>query len=273
MSAFRLSAARAGRHDRPVRGEGVWAVQIDRITHYRLAAPDQKEGRPMKRSEINDILREAEAFIAGFGFALPPFAGWTPEALAAADNALIRKRGLGWDVTDYDAGRFDELGLTLFTIRNGDPADLAAGGGMVYAEKLIISRENQLSPMHRHIRKTEDIINRGGATLVLELFAPAPDLSIDRSAPVEVLVDGATRRLGPGGRLALSPGESVTLTPGIWHAFWGEGGDVLVGEVSTVNDDRTDNVFEMDIPRFTTVEEDAAPYRLLVSDYEARLGD
>lgn len=43
---------------------------------------------------------------------------------------------------------------------------------------------------------------------------------------------------------------------------------MLIGEVSTVNDDLTDNVFFDPIGRFSTVEEDEAPLHLLVSDYE-----
>ena len=107
----------------------------------------------------------------------------------------------------------------------------------------MISRENQLSPMHRHFLKTEDIINRGGGKLVLELFEGAEDESIDRESDVVVPVDGRLKRLQAGGLLKLDPGESVTLMPGVWHAFWGDGGDVLIGEVSTVNDDRLDNEF------------------------------
>jgi D-lyxose ketol-isomerase len=74
--------------------------------------------------------------------------------------------------------------------------------------------------------------------------------------------------LPAGGLLKLDPGESVTLMPGVWHAFWGEGADVLIGEVSTVNDDRKDNWFEMKIGRFSNIEEDEAPLHLLVSDYD-----
>jgi D-lyxose ketol-isomerase len=43
---------------------------------------------------------------------------------------------------------------------------------------------------------------------------------------------------------------------------------VLVGEVSTVNDDLTDNLFRDAIGRFSDIEEDEAPLHLLVSDYE-----
>ena len=85
------------------------------------------------------------------------------------------------------------------------------------------------------------------------------------------MCDGIDRTLPAGGHLRLDPGESVTLFPTTWHAFWGEGSDVLIGEVSTVNDDHTDNIFEMDIGRFSTVEEDEPPLHLLVSDYDDKL--
>jgi D-lyxose ketol-isomerase len=227
----------------------------------------------MKRSEINAILRESAAFIRSFGVHLPPFAHLSPEALAASAPAEIKARGMGWDITDYGAGRFDEMGLVLFTLRNGRLADLGQRSAMLYAEKIMISRRAQLSPRHRHVLKVEDIINRGGGTLVVEVHAADADGGIDRDAGVTIMVDGAWRRLPAGGRLALAPGESVTLMPHHWHAFWGEGGDVLVGEVSTVNDDLTDNIFDPPVGRFATIEEDAAPRRLLVSDYDRWLPD
>jgi len=227
----------------------------------------------MRRSEVNRIVAEAEGFIRSFGVVLPPFAAWSPEAFRAETEIgdLVGAR-LGWDVTDYGQGRFDELGLVLFTLRNGRPEDLAAGSGRVYAEKLLISREGQLAPMHRHVRKTEDIINRGGGTLVLQLHACASDGAPDTGAGVELACDARRRRLAPDEPLRLAPGESVTLTPEIWHAFWAEGGDVLVGEVSTVNDDETDNIFRDAFPRFSEIDEDVGPTRLLVSDYARVFG-
>ncbi len=228
----------------------------------------------MKRSTVNAIIGEADAFIRSFGYRLPPFAYWTPDEMVRrrAEIGGVVDARLGWDITDYGQGRFDELGLFLFTVRNGNAADLKTGRGMLYAEKIMISRRNQLSPMHRHYLKAEDIINRGGGTLVLELFMPAEDGTIDDRAEVRVPVDGVIRTLPAGGLLKLDPGESVTLLPGVWHAFWGEGGDVLIGEVSTVNDDVTDNWFREPIGRFSSIEEDVAPEHLLVSDYAARLG-
>jgi D-lyxose ketol-isomerase len=46
---------------------------------------------------------------------------------------------------------------------------------------------------------------------------------------------------------------------------------VLIGEVSTVNDDEKDNIFVDPIGRFSKVEEDEDPIHLLVSDYESWL--
>ena len=54
-------------------------------------------------------------------------------------------------------------GCFLFTLRNGKLADLRRGGGMCYGEKLLIARQDQLTPTHTHVIKAEDIINRGGA--------------------------------------------------------------------------------------------------------------
>ncbi|MEM9576670.1 MAG: D-lyxose/D-mannose family sugar isomerase [Pseudomonadota bacterium] len=221
----------------------------------------------MNRSDVNAILRESDAFIKSFGHILPPFAYWSPERMRSDEAEEIRSRGLGWDITDYGEGRFDDLGLFLFTTRNGRAEDLQQGRGMLYAEKIMITRDKQLSPMHRHNIKAEDIINRGGGDLVIELFNSDEDGGIDRGAQVTVPCDGVMRRFGAGAHLCLKPGESVTLMPGVWHAFWAERGDCLVGEVSTVNDDLTDNVFEAPIGRFSQITEDTAPLHLLVSDY------
>ena len=223
----------------------------------------------MKRSDINRIMSEAAEMIAANGFALPPFAHWSPEEFAARKDAArhVIDARCGWDITDFGAGRYDEMGLFLFTLRNGLLADLQKGGGMCYAEKLLISRRDQLSPMHTHSLKAEDIINRGGATLVVELYGSDAAGRFDERAGGTVWCDGIRRDYAPGDRLHLAPGESVTLRPGDWHAFWGEGGDVLIGEVSTVNDDETDNIYRDPIGRFSEIEEDVAPTHLLVSDY------
>lgn len=228
----------------------------------------------MKRSRINQIMAEADELIRSHGFTLPPFATWTPEEFKtrATDARHVIDARCGWDITDYGAGDFDGMGLFLFTLRNGRLADLQRGGGMCYAEKLLISRQDQLSPMHTHVIKAEDIINRGGATLVVELYGSDDNGQFAEDRGGTVYCDGIRRDFAPGEKLQLAPGESVTLQPGDWHAFWGEGGDVLIGEVSTVNDDETDNIFREPIGRFAEIEEDVAPTHLLVSDYARWLG-
>jgi D-lyxose ketol-isomerase len=223
----------------------------------------------MKRSTINTIMAQAHDLIRSHGFVLPPFAHWTPQEFKDRSQSArhVIDARCGWDITDYGAGRYDEMGLFLFTLRNGLLADLQGGGGMCYAEKLLISRQDQLSPMHTHVIKAEDIINRGGATLVVELFGSDDAGAFAQDRGGIVWLDGIRHPYRAGEKLRLAPGESVTLRPGDWHAFWGEGGDVLIGEVSTVNDDETDNIFREPIGRFATIEEDTDPTHLLVSDY------
>ncbi|MEM1065487.1 MAG: D-lyxose/D-mannose family sugar isomerase, partial [Pseudomonadota bacterium] len=169
----------------------------------------------MKRSRINEIMAAADEMIRAHGFVLPPFAYWSPDAFAArSDASMIVERRMGWDITDYGQGDFEKLGLFLFTLRNGTLGDLERGRGMVYAEKLLISRQDQISPMHTHIVKSEDIINRGGATLAIELFGSDDAGAFAEDRGGSVCCDGIARTFAPGEVLKLAPGESVTLMPG-----------------------------------------------------------
>ena len=180
--------------------------------------------------------------------------------------AEIVDRNLGWDITDFGSGDYAKVGLFLFTVRNGNPADLAKGQGKLYAEKLLIVDVDQVTPFHFHWHKTEDIIVRGGGKLAVRLYnaTPAEELA---DTSVTVSLDGVSRTVAAGDTLLLSPGESITLPPYCYHKFWGVEERVLVGEVSTVNDDASDNRFYGDIGRFPEIEEDAAPALLLVNDY------
>src|SRR5688572_17802806 len=191
----------------------------------------------MKRSELNEIIREGEKFIASFGFKLPEFASWSlddwkrnkPRA-----GEVIRAR-LGWDITDFGRGDFENLGLLLFTVRNGSADNLKSGKGMVYAEKIMISRENQVTPFHTHKVKTEDIIVRGGAPLEVRLYNGEPGHPIDASAPVKVRMDGIDREIPAGGVVQIHPGSSITLQPGHVHSFSAAGSYSPGRHVSTDN--------------------------------------
>jgi len=80
-------------------------------------------------------------------------------------------------------------------------------------------------------------------------------------------LDGVKRHFHAGDVVELAPGESITLTPYLYHEFWGTGQRVLVGEVSLVNDDANDNRFYKPVGRFPDIEEDVEPLHLLTTDY------
>ncbi len=218
----------------------------------------------MKRSEINGLLREAVDFFQDNHFRLPPFAFWSPDQwIKLGESAdYMRSRGMGWDVTDFGSGMFAQCGLLLFTIRNG----LVGDPSKIFAEKIMMVRANQRTPFHFHFQKTEDIINRGGGDLVIELYNSD---SQGRFAASEVCVrcDGLVRAVAPGGKVILEPGESITLVPGVYHSFFATGGHAMVGEVSSVNDDTKDNRFYEPLPRFAQIDEDERPLYLLCSNY------
>lgn len=223
----------------------------------------------MKRSEINSIMRDAIAFTQKHQFHLPPFAFWTAQdwKTKGDEASEIVERQLGWDITDFGLGDYSKTGLFIFTIRNGSMQDLHKAHGKVYAEKLLIVDVKQVTPMHFHWSKSEDIINRGGGNLVIQLYNSTPDEQLDLVNDVTVSTDGVQRTVKAGGIITLTPGESITLIGGMYHKFWGEGSRVLVGEVSSVNDDDTDNRFFEPVGRFPDIEEDAEPLYPLVKDY------
>lgn len=222
----------------------------------------------MKRSEINAIMREADAFMKSHGFYLPPFAYWTPAdwATKGPEVSEIVERALGWDITDFGQGNYQKIGLFLFTLRNGTLEALRAGRGKMYCEKVLVVDVDQVTPMHFHWLKVEDIINRGGGELAIQLYNSTPEDGLEDS-DVVVSLDGVRRVLRAGDIVTLKPGESITLPPRLYHKFWGQGSRVLVGEVSLVNDDKTDNRFYEPVGRFPQIEEDEPPLYLLVNDY------
>ena len=56
----------------------------------------------MKRSQINAIIKDFEAMLAEYRFALPPFLSFTPEEWETKGHEYdeIRDNALGWDITD-----------------------------------------------------------------------------------------------------------------------------------------------------------------------------
>jgi len=223
----------------------------------------------MKRSEINAAIRLALEVLEAHHFQLPPFAHFTPEDWRAlgAEHSRIVANDLGWDITDFGSNDFDRIGAVLMTLRNGDVQN--PQNGTPYAEKIIIMKPGQCIPLHFHWSKTEDIINRGGGKLAVQLYNALEDDTPDLVSPVRVFCDGCKTSAKPGSILIFEPGESVTLTPRMYHKLWADedGGLLICGEVSTVNDDRIDNRFAEPVSRFANITEDEAPIRLLSQEY------
>jgi D-lyxose ketol-isomerase len=66
---------------------------------------------------------------------------------------------------------------------------------------LMLVEENQETPMHFHNSKMEDIINRGGGNLVIELYNSTSDSQLD-SRVVNFKIDGVKRTVKAGGEIA-----------------------------------------------------------------------
>lgn len=224
----------------------------------------------MKRSEINKALKELEEMCKKYSCFLPPFCNFTPEEWQTKGHEWdeVRDCELGWDITDYGLGDFDKIGFSLITIRNGNRKN-EKDYPKAYAEKLLYLKEGQYAPNHFHWFKTEDIINRGGGNVLIRVYNSMPDESIDKDSEVTVSTDGQKRKVPAGTQIKLTPGESITITPHLYHDFEVEKGTgaVLLGEVSRCNDDNTDNRFNPPMGRFPKIEEDEKPYRLLCNEY------
>jgi len=229
----------------------------------------------LRRSQIESMIDIATRVFDAVGMRLPPFAFWTREqyAVHAHDADEIRRAMLGWDVTDFGLGRFDEYGRVLFTLRNGyrNAGRFSKG----YAEKIILDPPNQKPPLHFHRTKMEDIINRGIGNILIRLYA-SNDAGQCSDAAIDVQIDGVTRHVAAGTIVRLEPGSSICLPPRLIHQFWGEQGTgveiagtryAVSGEVSSVCDDWNDNVFLEPVERFCKVDEDVPAVHYLCNEY------
>lgn len=223
----------------------------------------------MKRSEINALIGDAIELLHSQRIRLPPFAYWTAADWQdkGAECDEIRRCKLGWDITDFGSGRFEQVGLVVFTVRNGHHR-LAPYTKKLYAEKLLIVKENQHTPMHHHLHKSEDIICRSGGNLLCKVYNRGENGSL-ATTQVKVSLDGVQHDVAAGHTFRLTPGESITLTPYLYHEFWAEAGTgtSIVGEVSSVNDDDMDNAFFEKVGRFPSIEEDVPVAHKLCTEY------
>jgi len=186
----------------------------------------------MKRSEINRALDSATACFVAHGWTLPP-----------------KPR---WDITDFGLGQFCQKGLVLCNLAEE----------LEYCEKLMYAQKDMVTLTHAHRAKKEDIICRWGE-LRIKVWngnpseGPCPDVTLNRN--------GEPITVPSGTNLILKAGERVTLTQGIYHEFAPVSDECIIGEVSTANDDETDNYFaDPTIQRVAPIiEDEPARYRLL----------
>ncbi len=227
----------------------------------------------MKRSEVEAHITWAKKLIDYTGCTLPSFAYWTLDEWREKGSLTsgMKKVMLGWDVTDYGMGDFSKIGNVLFTVRNGSLRE--PGVGTPYAEKLIPILDGQRLPMHCHHSKTEDIINRGGGVMFMKLYNSLPSGQPDFESDVTVLSDGLPITVKAGEEFYVTRGNSLSLTPGMYHIFGAKAGagDLVVGEVSSINDDNTDNDFYENVQRFVEIEEDVPATVVLCNEYEKLL--
>ncbi|MFQ3586045.1 MAG: D-lyxose/D-mannose family sugar isomerase [Fimbriimonadaceae bacterium] len=188
----------------------------------------------MKRSEINQLVRDATACFERHGWTLPP--------------------NPAWDVTDFGLGDWRSKGLVLVNLAE-EPE---------YCEKLMYAKRGMVTPAHTHAKKKEDIICRWGR-LRLRLWKGKP--GAEDGVEFHVQVNRMPWSHRSGDDLVLQSGERITLVPGVYHEFEPESDECIIGEVSTANDDRNDNFFvDPDIGRFPGIEEDEEPIVRLVSE-------
>lgn len=221
----------------------------------------------MKRSELEVIIDSSLAMMDRQGFRLPPYARWTPAQWREAGQGTkaLRSAGLGWNIVEFEQGAFFKSGIAVFTLRMGDHHDLSKGAGRLYAEKAFVLFEGQSVPHHYHRVKTEDLINRGGGILGVNLVKVDGDGEpLDEAITLER--NGIDVTVPARATLQLEPGESVVLVPGVAHAFIGVS-EVVCGEISLANDDATDNYFLQPLPAASPVTEDIPARHLVLADY------
>ena len=195
----------------------------------------------MKRSEINAVIKKFEALLAEYKFALPPYLDFTPEEWATKGHEYdeIRDNMLGWDVTDYGEGNFDTLGLALITIRNGNVNNPKYT--KPYAEKIIMCDSGQVSPLHFHWNKMEDIINRGGGNVVFKLWNADRKTEQPLDTYVKIFRDGREYTVPAGSEVTVTEiysGASYKVTTEAMQKVEIVGGESVITNVENTYDER-----------------------------------
>jgi D-lyxose ketol-isomerase len=115
-----------------------------------------KPPQPLKRSEVNHMVRAAQAFFAKHHRILPP----NPR----------------WDVTDFGLGDLARYGLVLVNLAE-EPE---------YCQKIMYAMKGQETPMHYHQKKKEDIICEIGV-LVMQIGRDGPKKTLQAGERITLL--------------------------------------------------------------------------------------
>ena len=186
----------------------------------------------MTRSTINQLFNEASDVFRKGGWVLPS----SP----------------AWDITDFGLNDIAHFGLVLINLAS-EPE---------YCEKLMYARPGMATPAHAHKIKKEDIICRQG---VFEITLWA-DTHLNGNT-LKVKIDGEWRDIEGGMPITINAGSRITIFPTQYHQFAPIEANTIIGEVSTANDDTTDNYFiDRNIGRYSIVVEDEPASVKLLSD-------
>lgn len=120
--------------------------------------------------------------------------------------------------------------------------------------------------MNRNVVEEEDIINRGGGKMVMELLNQRNDGRVEEEKEVNVEKDGRIVKKKEGENMKIKKGERVKIMKGNWKDLWGEGGDVMIGEVQNVNEDMKENILREKIGRLQDIEEKEKKLNMIVYD-------
>lgn len=178
----------------------------------------------MKQSEVESLKKDASLFFEKHSWFLPP--------------------GFSWDITDFGLNDIYKFGLVLVNLCNEKE----------YCEKIMYAKEGMTTPAHYHKSKKEDIICRVGS---LNIFFYCKD-SIDycNNHILKIKKNNKFIEISCCDVIYLSEGERVTIEPYVSHGFTAMSSEVILGEVSTHNDDVNDNFFLESADRFPIIERD-----------------
>jgi D-lyxose ketol-isomerase len=74
--------------------------------------------------------------------------------------------------------------------------------------------------LHFHWNKTEDIINRGGGKLLVQVYNSTQDEGL-ADTEVTLSLDGIEHHVPAGYTVVLNPRESITIPTHLYHKLWG----------------------------------------------------